>query len=121
MASAPVTPGASLSDMLTAVKNLVTALNGAAQNFLNVQGSTNAANISSPTVIKAAAGRVATISILTAGTAVGYIYDATTVSDTSKPIVPLLNYAGVYSAPVAFNFGIVVSPGAGQLVSVGFS
>ena len=51
MASPTPTGGASTSDVLTAIKNIVTALATAAQNYLNVQGLINAAGIVAPTVV----------------------------------------------------------------------
>src|ERR1700744_577939 len=83
----PITSGtASTSDVLTAIKNIVTALAIAAQNYLNVQGAVNAANISSPTVVKTSAGRIASVSVLTAGSATGLIYDGATLTATTKPV-----------------------------------
>jgi hypothetical protein len=121
MNTPPPTNTASTSDVLSAIKNIVLALATAAQNYLNVQGITNACAITTPTVVKAVAGRVAVVSVLTAGSAPGTIYDGATLSATTKPLVPIPNIVGVFSAPVAVNFGILVIPGTGQMVSIGYS
>jgi hypothetical protein len=117
----PPTNTASTSDVLSAIKNIVLALATAAQNYLNVQGIINAANISAPTVVSSKAGRVATVSILTAGSAPGTIYDGATLSATTKPIVILPNTVGVFTAPMPVSFGILVVPGSGQVLSIAYS
>ena len=66
----------SLSDILTAAKNIVTAINNAAQSYTNVQGAQSLAGITSATVVKAAAGRVVVVSVVVAGSGAGAIYDA---------------------------------------------
>jgi hypothetical protein len=126
MASTPSTSGspssgASTSDILTALKNVVIALNNSTQSYLNVEGITNSPNISVATVVKASSGRTALVSVLSAGTTQGTIYDATSTADTSKPLIPIPNYVGVFEAKFPALFGIVVSPGTGQLISVSYS
>jgi hypothetical protein len=117
------TGSASLSDILTAAKNLVVAVNGLTQAYLNVQGALNAANIRAATVIKGAAGRVARVSVITAGSSVGMIYDASTIGSLTKPLWPIPNTAN--SEPFEVNlpasFGILVQPGTGQVVTVSYS
>jgi hypothetical protein len=112
---------ASLDDILTTAKNLVTAVNGVATTYLNVQGTTNAAAISAPTVVKASGGRVATVSVTTAGSAVGAIYDATTTSSPGRPVYTIPDTVGPVFVNLAMQYGIVVIPGTGQVVTVGFS
>jgi hypothetical protein len=114
--------GASLTDILTAVKNLVLAINALTQTMLNLAGLTNAGPMTSVTVVKATAGRVCEISILSAGTTVGYIYDAASPSQTSgAQMIPLPNIVGVYKVTYPFDLGILVIPGNGQTVSLSYS
>ncbi len=124
MADAPIQT-ASTSDILSAIKNIVLALATAAQNYLNVQGATNAAAISSPTVVKASAGRIASVSIIVAGSGTGFIYDGATTSATAKPLWVIPAAAKTSGEPYVVNFpanfGLLVSPGTGQTVSVSFS
>jgi hypothetical protein len=117
--------GASTADVLTAIKNIVTALGTASQNFLNVNGITNAANISVPTVVKTSAGRIARVSIIVAGSATGFVYDGASLTATTKPlwVIPAAAQPNgePYEVNFATSFGLLIVPGAGQTVSVGFS
>ena len=119
--SGGVPSGASTSDVLTAIKNIVTALATASQSYLNVQGTLNAADITVPTVVKASPGRIATVSVLTAGTAVGLVYDGATLTATKRPLGVIPTTVGVFTVNLATSFGILVVPGAGQAVTVGYS
>jgi hypothetical protein len=116
---------ASTSDVLSAIKNIVLALATAAQNYLNVQGATNAAAISVPTVVKASAGRIASVSIIVAGSGTGFIYDGTTLTATTKPLWVIPEAAKSNGEPYVVNFpasfGLLVVPGTGQTVSVSYS
>jgi hypothetical protein len=58
---------ASLDDMLTTAKNIVTAINGVSQTYLNVNGSRISANITAATLLKTGSGRVAMVSIIVGG------------------------------------------------------
>jgi hypothetical protein len=118
----PTAQTASTSDVLSAIKNIVTALATAAQNYLNVQGVINAAAITAPTVVKAVAGRVCSVSVIVGG-AVGTIYDGATLTATTKPIYIIPDTVGTEPYVVNFpcSFGILVVPGSGQTVSVSYS
>jgi hypothetical protein len=123
MAANPPTGGASTSDILTTLKNIVTALATAAQNYLNVQGATNKAAITAPTVVKNSPGRIASVSVITAGSATGFIYDATLLTDTTKPLYIIPDAVGLqpYVVNLPASFGIVVVPGSGQKITVSYS
>jgi|ERR1700722_890106 len=123
MAGSTPTGGASTSDVLTAIKNIVTALATAAQNYLNVQGLINAAGIVTPTVVSSKAGRIAEVSVITAGSATGFIYDAVSLTDTTKPIyvIPTAVSDQPYVVNFPLSFGLVVVPGSGQKVTVSYS
>lgn len=112
---------ASLDDIVTFGKNIVTAINGLSQTYLNVNGTTNAAGISTTTVVKNSSGRVARVSVTTAGSAPGTIYDAASSGATTRPLYVIPNTVGVVEVNLAANYGIVVAPGTGQVVTVGFS
>lgn len=117
------TGGSSLSDMLSAVKNLVLAVNAAAQNYLNVQGLATSLPIpdTTPAVVKASGGRLCSVSVTALGSATGTIYDGSALSQTSKPIYIIPVALGIYIVNLPVNYGIVVIPGAGQRVSVSYS
>jgi hypothetical protein len=123
MAAPTPTGGASTSDVLTAIKNIVTALATAAQNYLNVQGLINAANISTPTLVSTKAGRICSVSVLTAGSATGLIYDGALLTATTKPIYVIPTSVGTepYVVNMPLSFGLLVVPGSGQVVTVSYS
>lgn len=120
----PVQSGAgtaSLSDLLTAAKNIVTAINGLTTAYTNVQGAQNLSAISSATLVSAAAGRICRVSITTSGSAVGTIYDGGSLTALSRPIWIIPNTVGVGEVNIPVSFGIVVVPGTGQVVTVSYS
>lgn len=111
----------SLSDILTAVKNIPSAINALAQTYISVQGSQNFADISSATVVKATAGRVATVVVTTAGSATGKIYDQNIVTGTTRILYVIPMTVGVFFVNMPTAYGIVVAPGTGQVVTVSYS
>ena len=111
----------SLSDLLTTAKNIVNSLANLYQSYLNVQGAQNKAAIAAPTVVKTSAGRVATVVVTTGGAATGLIYDAAAVGATLYPIYVIPTTVGVYLLNMPCNYGIVVSPGSGQVVTLSWS
>jgi len=119
----PAAPaGGSLSDILTAIKNLVTAVATASNGYLNVQGQTNACGITTPTVVKTGTGRLAQIVLIDAGSATGMVYDSVSTTNTTKPLYPIENSGGpAFVANMPYNLGLMVVPGAGQKVTVSYS
>lgn len=112
---------AALDDLLSAVKNVVTAINGAAQYYAQVNGLQTKGAITAPILLKQGAGRVATVSTINGGTANGTIYDSTDVTSSANPIYTIINTPGVVHVNMPVSFGIVVKPGAGQTVAVSYS
>lgn len=113
--------GASLSDILTVAKNLATAVNALAQTYLNVQGAQNFTGLTTTTVVKSSAGRIANISVIVAGSAAGAVYDSAATAVTTKPLFVIPTTVGVYVVNLPASFGIVIAPGTGQTVSGSFS
>lgn len=117
--------GGSISDLLTAVKNLVVALNAATQAFNNVNGVSTKENIKAPTIVKASAGRVASVSITTAGSGVGLIYDSASLTTLTAPLWEIPAAAAANGEPYVVNLpvdtGILVVPGTGQILAVSWS
>jgi len=113
---------ASLDDLLTAVKNLAQVTNSQTQNETYLAGSLDFWNLSSPTVVKASPGRITRISVLTTGSATGTVYDAVSTTDTTRPIYTISNGAtGIQLVDMPCQYGIVVSPGSGQVLSGSYS
>jgi len=121
MAIAPPISNVSPSDILTTLKNIVTALNDASQAYLNVNGQQNLASITAATVVKSTPGRVATVSVIVAGSAVGKVYDATSASATTNPIFVIPTTVGLTVVNIPTLYGIVVAPGTGQTLAVSYS
>lgn len=112
---------ANLSDILTTAKNIAQGLSTVASTYLNVQGVQNAADISTATMVKGSAGRLATVVVTTAGSASGKIYDQSIATGTTRILFVIPMTVGVYIVNMPANYGIVVAPGTGQVVTVSFS
>lgn len=112
---------ASLSDILSSSQNIVKALSSLGVVFLQVQGNQVVTGIAAPRVVSATQGRMARISVTTAGTTTGFAYDATSVGVTSSPIAAIPNTVGIIDVNFPVANGIVISPGTGQVVTVSFS
>jgi len=112
---------ASLSDLLTTAKNIASAINGVAQTYVAVQGARIQQNITATAVVNNAAGRLAMVTVTTAGTTVGVIYDADATGITTRPIYTIPNTVGVVFVNLPVVYGIVVVPGTSQAVTVSYS
>lgn len=80
-------------------------------------------DISSATVVKASAGRCVRVSVITAGTTPGLVYDnnATGASNTTaNQFGTIPNTVGTTEFEWPCGAGIVVVPGTGQVVAVAF-
>lgn len=111
----------SASDLLTAFKNIVLALNNAATTYLNVQGQLNAPNIGASTLVKTGSGRIASVSVITAGTAPGTAFDGNSLTSITRPVYVIPNTVGVFVVNLPLSFGLLVNPGPGQQVTVSYS
>jgi hypothetical protein len=112
---------ASLTDILTVGKNIVTAINGLAQTYGFVQGNSSSHGITATTVVFSGQGRVVNVSVIVAGSAVGHIYDTSDSSITTAPVYTIPMTVGVFAVDFPMSNGIVVIPGTGQTVSVSYS
>ena len=110
------TPSAGATQILTALQQLVAALNGAATSYANIVGVANFGPITSATVVKNSSGRICEISVISAGTTTGYVYDCASTSATTGDMIPIPNVVGVYRVQWPMATGITVSPGAGQTI-----
>ena len=110
---------------LSAIKNIVTALATAAQNYLNVQGLINFAGLTSPSVVKSSAGRICSVSVIVAGSGTGFIYDGATLSATTRPLWVIPEAPKSDGEPYVVNlpasFGLLIVPGTGQTLSGSYS
>ena len=111
---------ASLSDILTAAKNAVVAINNGVASYLNVRGVQNFTGVTTATVIYGGAGRLGALSV-TSGTGGGMVYDAKVVTDTTRPLCVVPSSTGVYPIDLPFNNGLLVIPGTSTSVSGSYS
>jgi len=111
----------SMGDILTSVKNAVTAINSAAQSYLSVQGKASAAGLTSATVASSSAGRLVNVSVIVAGSATGMVYDSNSTTGTSRPIYVIPMTVGVFQVNIPVSYGVTVAPGSGQTVTVSYS
>jgi len=112
---------ASLDAILTAAQNLVQAVNTAAQILLQINGTKSSTAISTPTYVESGPGRICRVSITSAGTSSGYLYDAQSANDLTRPLWLIPMTPGLIQVNIVTTYGILVVPGAGQVVSVGYS
>jgi len=111
----------SVSDVLSSAQNIATGLSAVSQAILNITGVRNAVDISTTTLVFPNPGRVCTVIVTTAGSAVGAIYDSNTTSVTTGKVFVIPNTVGVTVLNFPITNGIVVVPGTGQVVAVSYS
>lgn len=117
----PARPGASLSDILTTAQNMVVAINNLATTYLDVQGTTNVADIATPTVIKSVPGRLVRVSVTATGNVSGALYDNTVANMTARTLYVIPITVGIEEVNLPAKYGITVIPGDGQVVTVSYS
>ena len=115
------TPSTGAAQLLTALQQLVTALNGAATSYANIVGVANFGPITNATVVKNSAGRICEIAVISAGTTTGYVYDSASSSATTAIMIPIPNIVGVYKVQWPCATGILIIPGASQTISGTYS
>jgi hypothetical protein len=118
----------SISDILTASKNLVTAVNGLGQTYLKVNGAVRSVSATgvTPVLISSGQGRLASISVTAiSGGHTGMIYDLSSTDPAGIVIANSLCFIdhakGVTYANLPYNNGLVVVPGTGMTVVVSYS
>ena len=84
-------------------------------------GVSSLLNIAAATVVKSGVGRIVKVSVTVAG-AVGNIYDSasTTGNSATNLIAVIPAVVGVYTLEWPVGTGIVIAPGAAQVVSVSY-
>lgn len=121
----------SLTDILTATKNVVTAINGLGQVYLKVQGASRSATLTptSPVVspagvhlVSSGQGRLASVSVIaSSGSVDGHIYDSKSTGSLINELALIDHTTGVHVINLPYNNGLVVVPGTGMTVVVSYS
>ena len=111
---------ASLDDLLTAAKNVVTAINGVNVTVARAQGTLTSATLITDTVIATGSGRLVNFSVTVAGTGNGTIHNASTVEGATAAnlLVVVPQTLGVVQVGQAFTAGLVYKRGTGQSANV---
>lgn len=112
---------ASLDDLLTTAKNIVTAINGLNTTFMRSLGSTTSATITgSATLVIVGSGRLVNFSVVVVGSSDGAIYNTNNAANgtVANQLVDIPQTLGVFKVGQAFNSGLVIAPGSSQSVNV---
>ena len=115
--------GASLSDLLTAVKNVAVNIANLGQTILAISGTTMANAISGPTLVKLGPGRLVKVAVISeTGTGpAAQIIDGNGLGSTGPVIYSVPGAVGLYEVNLPFSLGLLVVPSAGDVVSVSYS
>ena len=111
----------SLSDILTAAKNIAVALNTAAQTYIKVQGAKRSATMTTTTLVATGQGRLASVSVVVAGSTEATIYDSSLTTTLINALAVVDNVQGVSVINMPYNSGLVVVPGTGMTLVVSYS
>lgn len=111
----------SITDIFSAAKNIAVAINNAAQIYLKVQGAQRSGTLTSTTLVSSVQGRLASVSVVVAGSADGMIYDSSAPSSLLNALAVIDNTIGVTVINLPYNTGLVVVPGTGMTVVVSYS
>jgi uncharacterized membrane protein len=112
---------ASLDQILIAIQSLTQATQNATNGAAQRAAQNNSCGIITTTIVKSAAGRLTSITVIVAGSTAGAAYDANVTGVTSSPLFIIPATVGIYTVPLIFNYGLVIVPGTGQTVSVFYS
>lgn len=114
-------PGNDYSQLITVAQSIAQNLNTISATMTNSLGITNQADISAAVLVKSSPGRVVMVSVTTAGSTVGHIYDDSVATSTKRALYAIPNTVGIVWVNMPANYGIVVMPGTGQVVAVSFT
>lgn len=112
---------ASLTDLLTAQKNGVVAINGVLQSNLRGQGTVTSDTVTADTLVVSGKGYLVSYTLVASGSANGMIYNANSIALTSasNALCPTdKSLANVVKTGLVFTNGLVIRPGAGQSINV---
>lgn len=112
-------------DFLSAQKNGVVGINTLVHTTQNLAGSINSLtlNAATTTFLPSAAGWVARVSVIVAGSSTGMIYDAASAAQAgnNNRLAVIPNTVGIFDVMMPVNNGIVVTTGTGQIVAVSYA
>jgi hypothetical protein len=112
---------ASLSDILTAAKNVVTSVNQLGRTYLLVNGFSRSPTMTSTQLVASGQGRIASVSVIVAGSSNCLIYDSNNASVLTSALAAVTNTIGITVINMPYSNGLVVVPGTGMTVVVTYS
>jgi len=114
---------ASTDDVLTAIKNIVVALNNTNKIALAGYAVYSTPGIATNTLLVARPARIHVITVTTAGTTAGAIYDASSITTigAANLIVTIPATVGIIDLNWPTTNGIVYVPGSGQIASISYT
>lgn len=91
--------------------------------LLTADGASAALAVSASSVIQVGAGRIGSVSVLTASGVTGTVYDAATLGAASSvnAIAVIPASVGVTRLSIPFTNGLVYSPGTGQTATISYN
>jgi len=91
--------------------------------LLTAEGASTALDVSASSVIQVGAGRVASVSVLTASGVAGTVYDSATLGAASSvnAIAVIPATVGVTKINMPFTNGLVYAPGTAQTASISYN
>lgn len=111
-----------IDDILTAAKNIVTAINGLGTTYSRVEGNQTSQKIaSSATQVFTGQGRVVRASVTKAGTTDAALYDSSNTASITKPIGFVPKAGNIIEIGIPVINGLVVVPGTGQELVIIYS
>ena len=111
---------ASLDDLLTAAKNIVTAINGVNITVRASRGTLTSPTLMTDTVITTRPGRLVNFAVTITGSGNGALHNASTVATATAAnlLVIVPQTLGVVPVGQAFTVGLVYKRGTGQSANV---
>jgi hypothetical protein len=111
---------ASLDDIFTTAKNIVTAINGLNTSFQRSLGSVTTATVTVDTLVVTGNGRLVNVCVVDGGSADGAIYNINSVTGgtDANTLFTIPQTADIYPLGQIFNSGLVIAPGTGQKINV---
>jgi hypothetical protein len=118
---------ATLDDILTAQKNGVVAINTLNQTWLlyirRQHGSSVSPCLNAKSIVATGKGFAVNCNVISAGTTVGYLYDADaleSLSDSAR-LIAIMKDEGSYRVDCQFTKGLVFVPGTDQSATITYS
>jgi hypothetical protein len=115
---------ANIDDVITTLKDLVTAYNTLSQTTLAINGVYTTPPLTTATLVKGTSGRVVTLSIIDPGSGDGKVFDINTVAGAAAGNqIAVIESAGalIQTLNLPFLKGLVIEPGTGMTVAVSYS